>query len=150
MGGATIECQFDAGTTCNIMTFADLFNIKQHGDLLLEPSAAKLKLYDGIIMTVLWEYILQCTHEGEQHGFNFKNIPGHQKPLLLGETYTNMGLITINDINQVVSETPRDALVEECDNVFQGLGCLPGEYHIEVESPQYPPVALKEKLKQKL
>ena len=50
-----------------------------------------------------------------------------------------MGLITINDINQVVSETPRDALVQECDNVFQGLGCLPGEYHIEIDT-KIPPV----------
>ena len=41
---------------------------------------------------------------------------------------------------------------------FKGLGCLPGEYHIETDttvppvqhSPRRAPVALKEKLKQKL
>ena len=43
------------------------------------------------------------------------------------------------------------------DDVFEGLGCLLGEYHIEIDtkipvqhSPQRAPVALKEKLKQKL
>ena len=36
MGGTTIECQLDTGAKCNIMTFADLWSIKQHGDLLLE------------------------------------------------------------------------------------------------------------------
>ena len=96
MGGTTIECQLDTGATCNIMTFADLCNIKQHGDPLLEPSAAKLKLYDGTIMTVLGEYTLQCTHKGEQHRLNFKIIPGHQKPLLLRETCAKMGPITIS------------------------------------------------------
>ena len=64
-------------------------------------------------------------------------------------------LITINDINQVVSEIPRDALVEEYD-VFQGLGCLTVKYHIEIStkipsiqhSSLRAPLALKEKLKQ--
>ena len=109
-------------------------------------------------MTVFGEYTLQCTHKGEQHRLNFKIAPGHQKPLLSGETCTKMGLITINDINQEVSETPRDTLVKEYDDVFEGLGCLPGEYHIEIvtkippvqHSPRHAPVALKEKLKQKL
>ena len=69
-----------------------------------------------------------------------------------------MGLITINDINQVASETHRDTLVEEYEDVLQGLGCFLGEYHIEIDtivpsvqhSPWHPPIALKEKFKQKL
>ena len=80
--GARTEYQLNTGATCNIMTCADLCNIKQHGILLLECSAAKLKLFDGTIMTVLGEYTLQYTHKGEQCRFNIKIIPVDQKPLL--------------------------------------------------------------------
>ena len=125
-GSPTIECQLDTGATCNIITFDDLCNIKLHGDPLLEPTTAKLKLYDGTIMAVLGEYNLQCSHKGEPHRLNFKIIPGNQKPLLSGETCSKMGLITINDVNQVVSETPREALIEEYEDVFQGLRLLAG------------------------
>ena len=49
-------------------------------------------------------------------------------------------------------------LVEQYDNVFKGLGCLGDEYHIEVDKsvvpvqhvPRRVPVAMKERLKQKL
>ena len=72
------------------MTFAELCNIKQHGIPLLEPSVAKLKLFDGTIMTELGEYTLQYTHKGEQHRLNkllrlYQYIRSHyyrEKPVL--------------------------------------------------------------------
>lgn len=47
---------------------------------------------------------------------------------------------------------------QEYADVFEGLGCLPGEYHIEIDStvpavqhaPRRAPVALKAKLKEKI
>ena len=60
----------------------------------------------------------------------------------------------IQAINAVQSEIP--PLTKE--NVFTGLGCLPGEYHIEVDptmkpvqhAPRRVPVPLKTKLKAKI
>ena len=67
-------------------------------------------------MIALRKYNLQRTHKGELHRLNFKIILGHQKPLLLEETCSKMGLITINNIKL---ETPRDALVEEYEDFFK-------------------------------
>ena len=55
-GSPTIECQLDTGATCNIMTFDDLCNIKQHGDPLLEPTTALQNIIFDIYM------YLTCVH----------------------------------------------------------------------------------------
>ena len=51
-----------------------------------------------------------------------------------------------------------DNLMRDYDDVFTGLGCLPGEYHIEVDpdfkpvqnAPRQVPVPLKARLKEKV
>ena len=49
-------------------------------------------------------------------------------------------------------------LLVEYKDVFEGLGCLQGDYHIDIEqsippvqhAPRHTPVVLKKKLKQKI
>ena len=51
-----------------------------------------------------------------------------------------------------------DGLLQDYEDVFCGLGCLPGEYHIDVDPSVKPvkhvprrfPVPLREKLKEKI
>ena len=65
-----------------------------------------------------------------------------------------LGLITVHTVHNVKSTK----LVEQYNNVFKGLGCLGDEYHIEEDKsvvpvqhvPRRVPVAMKERLKQKL
>ena len=97
-------------------------------------------------------------YQNKHHWLHFKIIEGSQKPLLSGKTSSNMGLITINLMNQVAIDQSADDLIKEYSDMFDGLGCLEGEYHIEVDSavppvqhaPQCVPVALKEKLEAKI
>ena len=133
--------------------------IKQHGDPCLLPSTAKLKLYDGMVMPVLGECNFRCEFKGTHHELNFKVISGSQKPLLSGEACSNLGLITINEVYQVSSHASNeDALLQEYKDVFDGLGCLPDDYHIAIDpnvppvqhAPRRAPVALKAKLRDKL
>jgi hypothetical protein len=71
---------------------------------------------------------------------NVKIIKGDQKPLLSGETCTSMGLITVhiaNSINTSPITAPSDIFMEY-KNVFEGLGCWPGEYHVEIDPDSQP------------
>ena len=158
-GDAVIQCQLDTGATCNVMSFNDVCDIKQHGDPQLAPTTARLKLYDNSVLPVLGECDLLCECKGEQHQLNFKIIPGSQKPLLSGEACNKMGLITINEVHQVTtSGKDQDSILHKYRDVFEGLGCLPGDYHIEIDptvllvqhAPRRAPVALKAKLKEKI
>ena len=63
-------------------------------------------------------------------------------------------MLTINVVNAAQSTD----LIDQYNDVFEGLGCLKGNYHIELNSsvspvqhvPRRVPVALKEQLKAKL
>ena len=122
------------------MSFKDVCSIKQHGNPQLAPTTAKLKLYDNSVLSVLGECDLLCECNGKRHHLNFKIISGSQKPLLSGEACKQMGLITINEVHQVdTSVEKQDPLLEEYADVFEGLGCLPGEYHIGID-PAVPAV----------
>lgn len=79
-----------------------------------------------------------------------------QKPLLSGTMCEKLGLITINTVNSI--EDTDDPIIVQFRDVFQGLGCLEGDYHIEVDPsvkpvqhlPRRVPLALKGRLKAKI
>ena len=101
----------------------------------MQPTTSKLRLYDGSMVQALGECDLQCKYKGNQHLLNFKIISRSQQPLLSGETCAGMGLITVhvvNSINMSEASMPLDVLTKYKD-VFEGLGFLPGEYHLEVD-----------------
>ena len=109
------------------MSFDKLCEIKQSGKPGMQPN---LRLYDGSMVQALGECDLQCKYKGNQHLLNFKIISGSQQPLLSGETCTGMGFITVhvvNSINMSQASMPLDVHTKYKD-VFEGLGCLPGEY----------------------
>ena len=155
MGETEIQCQLDTGATCNVMAINDLCCIKQQGDPQMDSSTTKLKLYDGTIIPVLGEINLQCKANEKQQLINFRIIPGRQKPLLSGHTCLELGLISINSVHAVNRE---DTLLADYKDVFKGLGCLTGNYHIEIDhsvrpvqhAPRRTPVALKKRLKEKI
>ncbi|XP_032237818.1 uncharacterized protein K02A2.6-like [Nematostella vectensis] len=106
----------------------------------MQPTSTKLKLYDDSIVPTLGECDLVCCYNGEEHKLNFKIVRGTQNPLLSGGTCTNMQLITVHVVNNICTPqktAPQDIFTEYQD-VFQGLGCLPGEYHLEVDKDVQP------------
>ena len=141
-GETKVSCQLDTGATCNVISFNKLCEIKQTGKPAMQPTTAKLRLYDESLVQVLGECDLQCKFKGELHSLNFKVVSGTQQPLLSGETCTKMGLITVHVLNKVdvasAAEEPQD-IFKKYKDVFEGLGCLPGEYHLEVD-PSISPV----------
>jgi len=52
--------------------------------------------------------------------------------LLSGEAPLQLGLITIKEewVN-LISNASLDDILRSYPEVFEGIGCLPGEYHIE-------------------
>lgn len=155
-GGTAIalDCQLDTGATCNVITHHDVCTIQQNGKPVLQPTSTKLKFYDGSLVTALGEYRAQCVYKGKSYNLDFKVIQGDQRPLLSGKTCQALGMIKIDTVN---ATQPID-LIDQYKDVFEGLGCLEGDYHIELDPtvlpvqhvPRRVPVALKEQLKIKL
>ena len=56
---------------------------------------------------------------------------GSQHPLLSVTTCTELGLITVHSICNVSTNSAN--LIKQYSDVFEGLGCLGDEYHIELD-----------------
>lgn len=89
-----------------------------------------------------------------------------QEPLFSADVSENLGWVTrnihlpegINMTDISVEALTKDQILEEYPDVFTGLGCLPGEYHLEIDKTVKPgqhlpgrvPAAMKSNLRQKI
>ena len=46
----TVTTQLDTWATCSAMSYADLLNILQLGEVQLDPPGGKIRLYDGSVV----------------------------------------------------------------------------------------------------
>ena len=83
------------------------------------------------------QYTLQCVYRQKTYQLAFKIIEGDHRPLLSGTACIDLGLITVHDVCNVT--TTSNKLIEQYQNVFEGLGCIGTEYHIEIDET-IPPV----------
>lgn len=175
-----INCIIDTGSDVNIMSKSvyDSLNAKN----ALSKSNVKIKSYTGNSLEVLGQQNLECKFLLNDHSItkqiNFI-IANVSSPTILGKiTCSEMGLIkrvfcvdttSQNETNSSQSQSSSlqlgqsqniniNELVKSNNSVFVGLGCLPGECHIntnpevqpKVDAPRKVPFALHNRLKQEL
>ena len=100
---------------------------------------------------------LQCQYEEKSCELNFQVLNQNLTPLLSAETCLKLGLLTLN-IEETCKVETIENIFESFPDVFEGLGRLPGKYHIEIDpevrpvqhGPRNVPVALKAYVKKKL
>ena len=81
-----------------------------------------------------------------------------QRSLLSLKACVDLSLITVNDSVHIVADEPLENIRAEYDSVFKGIGCLPGEYELEIDESITPVqvrprkflLSLKEEVKTKL
>jgi hypothetical protein len=163
------KVQLDTGATCSAMSIGDLKEVLQDKKLnkeALKPTRGMIKLYDGRTVRPLGSYPLELEVNGQTQHITFDILEKAPWPIIDGATCMRNGWITL-EINTVTTSLTKsgppdsltkDLILEEYSDVFTGLGCLPGEYHIDVDpnitpvqhAPRRVPVPLKEKLKVKI
>ena len=162
----TITTQLDTGATCSAMSYTDLLNILQSGDVKLKPPGGKIRLYDGRVVEPLGSYTFTVSlNSGSKCEISFDILENAPWPIIDGNTCAKQGWISLGSeqfIHSLNSENYEplsfDKLMRDYEDVFTGLGCLPGEYHIEIDPdirpvqhiPRRVPVPLKAKLKEKI
>ena len=153
-----VECQLDTGATCNVMNKDDFLRVTGKCDLRgLPRSSARLRLYDGSVIKPLGEYTFEVQKVPGLH-LNFQIVNSYQKPLLSASTCQTLGLITINSVSEVMSQTKADPIMDKYSDVFCGIGCFDGEYHMIMDpnvkpvqhQPRRVPIPMRDTLKAKL
>ena len=146
-----IDCQLDTGSTCNTISFQDFCKLCPNGSEL-KNSNVKLKLYDGTILSPQGQCEINCCYKDKSFNLMFQIVKDSLTPLLSADACERLGLL---QINCALSD---DKLISKFSETFEGLGCLPGLYDIELDpavspvkhAPRKVPVSMKSKLKEEL
>ena len=157
----TVKFQLDTGAKVNVISdkvIQDL-DIECH----YEKTLVKLKSYSGHQIPTKGVVTLPYEYKGKVFHVKFHVIEIEAPSVLSGQTCKEMGLLArIHSLQQHnIPERPTDldqSILVEYPDLFQGLGCLPGEHTIKldpsvppvVHPPRKVPVSLKEKIKDEL
>ena len=118
----------DTGAQCNVLPKAayDKITIKP-----LQPSSARLESCSKTCIKPVEKCELPCWVRGEKYQVCFQVVDGNYVPLVGRASCEKMGLI------QCINAIKSDSIPAEIPEVFQGLGCLQGKYHISI-NPSVP------------
>ena len=105
----------------------------------IQPSRTKLRMYNGDYLTVLGETEIKCVYRGQEYDLNFIIVATDeaptQAPLLSRSASMEMKLIEVSPDIVRVNHIQKDGeqLVKQYNDVFEGIGCLPGDYMMDVD-----------------
>ena len=122
--------KLDTGAQCNVLPKTVYDKITT---MPLLPSLARLESYSKTCIKPVGRCELTCWVRGHKHQVLFQVVDGSYTPLLGRESCEQLGLV------QRISTIGSQGILDEFPEVFQGLGCLPGKYHISVD-PSVQPV----------
>ena len=147
-----IQYQLDTGASCNIFNYQDYCTL---GKPNLSDNCPSLQLFDGSKVKAMGE----CQVELAGRLVRFYVLKTKNLSLLSVDTCLDLGLLTVKQewVNLVCDSTV-DGVIDSYNDVFNGLGCLPGEYQIEIDKEATPqqnhnrkvPQSMKSDLRQKL
>ena len=153
-GGKSTKFQIDTGATCNVLRKSELKGTKY--ERRIRPSPHVLKMYNNSTLTPLGKCKIQVRDPTTTKKFKvpFTIVEDHHvKSNLLGcRTVQQLDLIRVKpstQVNQVSEDVPvphplglkLEDVQETYPDVFEGLGTLGPELHLEVD-PNCPPVQL--------
>ncbi|VDH90160.1 Hypothetical predicted protein [Mytilus galloprovincialis] len=128
-------------------------------------SSTVLTTYDNSEIRPLGKTTLKLVNakNGKSYAETFIVVKENTTPILGNQTIQHMNLVTINydniqalDINEI--SLSEKSVFRQYKDVFDGTGCLPGTYRLEIDEtvrpvvhpPRKIPVALRDKLKTEL
>lgn len=135
-----IEFQCDTGATSNILSQKDYELL---GSPDLHQTKTKVTCYNGSqIAPSGWCY-LNTINENKDVKLKFLVLDVNKQHSLLSlNTCLNLGLIHMSDSINLTRTDNLEPMLAEYEDVFSGMGLLPGEYEIEIE-PEVRPVGVR-------
>eukprot|EP00731_Ephydatia_muelleri_P016041 Em0009g465a len=131
--------KLDSAATCNVLSHRDYLKL---GKPRQEHSSITLTMYDGSVRRSMRMCTLQLAAEAISQ-LKFEVLDTKHHSLLSLDTCLKLGLLKYNMEEVCIvhsdQELTHSRICEEYLDLFSGIGCLPGEYDIELDSA-IPPV----------
>ena len=127
--------------------YAKVFKLPSPATFIPVQRIQSLVMHDHSRRKELGFARLRVEHNGSKH--NFVIVDQKVTPLLGLKSSQSMGLVKImvsgvdttdNNINAVPENVSSDSVLSPFADVFQGVGCLPGEYNIQLDKEGHPMV----------
>ena len=133
--------QLNTRATCSAISFSDLLNILQSGEVELDPPGGKIRRNNGHVDEPLRSYTFTVSlNSGSKCEISFDILENAPWPIVNSNTCIKQGWISlgsdqfIHSLNSEIYEPLSfDKLMRDFEDVFSGLGWLPGEVHIEID-----------------
>ena len=86
----TVTTQLDIGATCSAMSYKDLLNILQLGEVQFDPHACKMRVYDGSVVNPLGSYTFSVSrNSGPKCKIKFDILESAPWPII--DAFTKVG-----------------------------------------------------------
>ena len=168
----TVNVQLDTGARCNGISIKDLQRLGINTNI--KKPEAQLNSYSGHVITTKGVTTLPCQYKRKTYQVKFHVVDIPAPPVFSANICKEMGLVErVHAVETSKSQdhhnadrfsppkfnpTQQHELLKGYDDLFTGLGCLPGEHTIEIDRsytpvvhpPRRVPLALKEQIKEEL
>ncbi|VDI20638.1 Hypothetical predicted protein [Mytilus galloprovincialis] len=160
-----IRFQLDTGAKCNVISTKTFSKLNL--DVIKTKPDISIKSYSGHSIKPRYAVNIPCTYKGQTCDVKFYIVDIDSTSVLGGKACADFELIkrlfTIQtDDNQIIESNQTNPIPEDIRknyaDIFKGIGCIPGEYSIQIDSTVQPvvhaprkiPIAIKDKVKDEL
>lgn len=145
--------QLDTGARCNVMSTKTLSSL---GLKVTNKSNSVLRSYSGHQLKPVGETSVPVKVKDKVHDIKFQIVDQTAETIIGAETCEKLQLV--KRIHSVTETKSINDILSKYPKIFNGLGCMPGKHHINIDKeiepvihpPRKVPVALKEKVKNEL
>lgn len=153
-----IKFKLDTGADVNVLpaSFLRKIGILEQD---LGPSSVRLRSYSGNNIKVIGRCNLKVMHKNRQFILEFLVADVTSPPILGRDSCSELNVIKlVLSVSSNSEHTTESKIFRDYFDVFEGVGCMPGQYKIEinknikpvVHAPRKLPLALKDSVKAKL
>lgn len=151
-GDQTVICQLDTASARNVMCSRDYEKIRSPP---LRPSEVTLIQYNGSEMKSKGRIDVKFKEIGEPITFEVVDSSMRPYPLLGCDVCIELGLVKLTETTYAMkddNQLTKEKIVMHYDEIFRGLGEMPGEYEIKIDKavkpvqhrPRKTPVMMRE------
>ncbi|XP_063391344.1 uncharacterized protein K02A2.6-like [Cydia fagiglandana] len=151
-----VSFKLDTGAQVNILPEGYLMKLGIASEDLLKINT-RLTEYSGAGINVIGKIFLRVRYKKDLYVLEFKIVDLDSAPILGRDACKELNLVRrVMSVEQSNDDFPD--FIKEFSDVFHGIGCLPGEYKIQLKSDAAPvihaprklPFAIKDAVKNKL